>query len=244
MKLKVNELGRGDRLVVLVHGALGSGRSFNRVADLLDGEFRILYYDRRGYGENAGAAVDGPVGVDSHIDDLIEILGDRSAIVIGHSFGGLTTLGAAVRAPELIDALGAYETSMAWSPGWDDTIMHGVLAGPDPADAGLRLMLGERYDRMDVDERARRLVDAAAFVAEERSIRGCPPLYDVSEITAPLVFGRSDPAVMPSVTAFLQANIKTMEIMELPGAGHHAHRSDPEGFANLVRRASELADSR
>jgi pimeloyl-ACP methyl ester carboxylesterase len=244
MKLKVTEFGAGEQLVVFVHGALGSGRSFDRVAALLDDEFRILYYDRRGYGENAQAAVGGPVGVDTHIDDLIEILDGRHAVVIGHSFGGLTTLGAAVRAPELVDALGAYETSMAWSPGWDDTVMRGVLAGPDPADAGLRLMLGERYDRMDDDERARRLVDAAAFAAEERSIRDRPPLYDVSEIRAPLVFGRSDPAVMPSVAAYLEENVPTMEIMELPGAGHHAHRSDPEGFARLTRRASELAASR
>jgi len=214
------------------------------VAELLDDEFRILYYDRRGYGENAPAAIDGPVGVETHIDDLIEVLDGRHALVIGHSFGGVTALGAAVRAPELVDAIATYETSLAWSPGWDDTVMRGILAGPDPADAGLRLMLGERYDRMDDDERARRLIDAAAFAAEERSIRDRPPLYDVGDLEAPLTYGRSDPSVMPSVAAFLEATVPSLEIIELPGAGHHAHRSDPVGFSTLVRRSAERAAER
>jgi hypothetical protein len=32
-------------------------------------------------------------------------------------------------------------------------------------------------------------------------------------------------------------------VLELAGAGHMAHREDPDGFAELVRRAVALADA-
>jgi pimeloyl-ACP methyl ester carboxylesterase len=35
-----------------------------------------------------------------------------------------------------------------------------------------------------------------------------------------------------------------VEIVELPGAGHNAHRTQPGAFADLVRRALALAAAR
>ena len=92
----------------------------------------------------------------------------------------------------------------AWAPGWDDTVMAGVYASEDPEEAGLRMLLGPRYDAMSADERARRRIGAEAFIAEERSLRAGTPPYDVSAIKAPLVYGRSHPLVMPMVVRFLE----------------------------------------
>ncbi len=50
---RVRETGAWPSLVLLVHDTLGSGRPFDRVADGLASEFRMLWYDRRGYGESA-----------------------------------------------------------------------------------------------------------------------------------------------------------------------------------------------
>jgi pimeloyl-ACP methyl ester carboxylesterase len=234
--LEVTEVGDDGPLVVLVHGALGSGRSFDRVAAHLVPGCRVVHYDRRGYGTNANA--DGvPVGVDRHIDDVLEIVDGRQALVVGHSFGGVTAIGAAVRAPELVRSVAVWETSLAWIPEWDDTVMRGILGGADPPDAALRMMLGERYVGMDDAERERRLVDARAFVAEERSVRTGTPPYDVAALRVPLVYGRSDVRVMPVVTAFLARTVADLELVTVPGAGHHAHRAAPDAFADIVRRA-------
>ena len=43
--LVVTELGSGEALVVFVHGVLGSGRSFDRVAGVLVPDCRMLLYD-------------------------------------------------------------------------------------------------------------------------------------------------------------------------------------------------------
>jgi pimeloyl-ACP methyl ester carboxylesterase len=166
--LAVTESGTGDALVVFVHGVLDRGRSFARVAESFAAECRMVTYDRRGYGASAKAA-ETSVGVDRHIADLVDVLDGRPAVVVGHSFGGVTAMGAAVRAPELVEALVLYETSMAWVPGWDDGVMRAVLASDDPEDAALRMMLGASYDDIRDEQRVRRRADARVFLAEERS---------------------------------------------------------------------------
>ena len=108
---------------------------------------------------SAGAA-GAPVTIDGHIADLLDVLDGRRAVVVGHSFGGVTAMGAAARAPQSVAALVLYETSVAWVPGWDDGVMREVLGSDDPEAAGLRVMLGDRYDTLSDDERARRRIDA------------------------------------------------------------------------------------
>jgi pimeloyl-ACP methyl ester carboxylesterase len=237
--LAITESGSGDALVVFVHGVLDRGRSFDRVADLLASECRMLWYDRRGYGASAGIAA--PVGVDAHVADLVAVLDGRRAVVVGHSFGGVTAMGAALRAPEHVAAVVLYETGMAWVPGWDDSVMTTVFDSHDPEAAALRVMLGDRYEGMGDEEMARRRVQASAFVAEERSVRLGPPPFDVADIRAPLVYGRSDPHVMAPVADHLRGRVDAIEFVTLPGAGHYAHRTAPEAFACLVRRGLNLA---
>jgi pimeloyl-ACP methyl ester carboxylesterase len=235
--LEVTEVGAGDRRVVFVHGVLDRGRSFNRVAGKLDGACRIEWYDRRGYGrsrELPGA----PAAIDRHVDDLVAVLDGRAAVLVGHSFGGVAALGAAVRAPDLVHAVVVYETSIAWAPGWDDDGMSAIYSSPDPEEAALALMLGNAYERLDDGERAWRRIEARAFLAEEQSVRAGPP-YDVARITAPVVYGHGDHIVMPKVVEFLADNIERFETERIPGAGHPAHRTHPDEFAGLVRTSLE-----
>jgi pimeloyl-ACP methyl ester carboxylesterase len=225
---------------VFVHGVLDRGRSFSRVARALDGACHMEWYDRRGYGssrELRGA----PAGVDRHVDDLIAVLDGRRAVLVGHSFGGVTALGAAVRMPELVDALVLYETSIAWAPGWDDDGMEAIYSAADPEDAALALMLGRAYERMDDDERAWRRIEARAFLAEEQSVRARVP-YDVGRVAAPVVYGHGDEIPMPKVIEFLAANIERFEVVRIPGAGHHAHRTHPDEVAGLVRVGLERSE--
>jgi pimeloyl-ACP methyl ester carboxylesterase len=236
MDLHVTERGSGERLVVLIHGVLDRGRSFDQVIGLLEPDCRMLVYDRRGYGSSAGLS-EGPVGVPQHVDDLLSILDGRPAVLAGHSFGGIIALSAAARAPELIQALAVYECAVAWAPDWDDHVMIGVLGNENAEEAGLRLMLGDRFDSMSSEERDRRRRGARAFLAEERSVRTPAPPFDVASIKVPLIYGRSDTDALDGVVSYLRAEVPTTEVVVLPHADHHAHRTDPEGFAGLVRRA-------
>src|SRR6267143_6491728 len=137
------EGGTDGPLVVFVHGALDRGSSFRRVTELLHDECRTVRYDRRGYGRSVHAA-DAPVPFQGHADDLLRILDGRRAVVVGHSFGGVSVLAAALRAPELVAAVVLYEASMPWVPGWDDAHLRALLSSPGAEDASVRMMLGDR----------------------------------------------------------------------------------------------------
>jgi pimeloyl-ACP methyl ester carboxylesterase len=232
---QITETGEGNRRVVFVHGVLDCGQAFDRVATRLGRECHMLWYDRRGYGTSTGLAKT-PATIDVHIDDLLTILDGRHATLVGHSFGGVVALGAAAAAPDLVQSVALYETNIAWVPGWDDGAMRAVHAHADPEDAALQLMLGPGYARMTDHDRARRRAEARAFLAEEQSVREAVP-YDVRRIAAPVLYGQGADIVMPMVVDFLATNIAKFELVSIPGATHHAHRSRPDEFASLVRRA-------
>jgi pimeloyl-ACP methyl ester carboxylesterase len=242
MDLEVTQVGTGTPLVAFVHGVLDRGRSFEPVADLLDGDCRILHYDRRGYG-TARHAPGVPADVHQHIEDLLAVLDGRRALVVGHSFGGMTAMGAAIRAPETVTGLVLYETAIPWAPGWTDVPMKRVFADPDPEDAGLRLMLGERMASMSAETLAGWRQEARAFIAEEGSVRTGTPPYDIATLSVPVTYGISGPSPLTASADYLRQQVPTLEVVTVPGAGHMAHRTDPAGFADLVRRALRRSDA-
>jgi pimeloyl-ACP methyl ester carboxylesterase len=233
-ELDLVEVGMGPHRVVFLHGVLDRGRSFDRVVALLAAECRMTWYDRRGYGDSLNAT-GAPVAIDGHVADLLRVLDGRSAVVVGHSFGGVTALGAALEAPELIDAIVLYETGMAWIPGWDDRTLSAVLSSDDPESDAARLMLGDRFEQMAPSQRAAWLQAARALVAEERSVRTGREPFDVGALQAPLVFGHGDSYAFLAVADHLRQAVPRVQIVRVPGAGHNAHRTHPGPFAELVR---------
>jgi pimeloyl-ACP methyl ester carboxylesterase len=236
--LTVTEVGSGSTLVLFVHGAMGWGRSFDRAAEHLGPDLTMWWYDRRGYG-TASKAPGTPATVPTHIEDILTILDGRRAVLIGHSFGGVSVLGAAVRAHEQIEAIGLYETPIAWAPGWDDSPLQRVFRADDPVETGLRMLFGERLDAMTEERQAQLRLDGIEFIAEELSVRTGTPPYDLTKVVAPVTYGRTDAGMLPVVVDYLQKSIPHFDVVDLPGAGHHAHRTDPAAFAGLVRRACD-----
>ena len=199
--LVVTEVGSGDTLVVFVHGVMGHGRSFDRVAEILDADFRMVWYDRHGYGEHADVGGT-PAGVDRHIDDLVDILDGRRAILAGHSFGGVFAIGATV-----LDTgaggprLPCTRPNIAW--------LAGMGRFRDAADLRRRRPGRGRAAQCCwatiVSTVSTTPTTGAGCGTGARSssrsnayARGTPP-YDVAALQVPLVYGRSSELVMPVV---------------------------------------------
>jgi pimeloyl-ACP methyl ester carboxylesterase len=93
--LHVDAWGKGTP-VVLVHGSLATGAEEWAAQEPLANEgFRLLVFDRRGYGRSPAAA-----GEDflADAEDIARIMGD-GAHLVGHSYGGLGAMYAAARRP-------------------------------------------------------------------------------------------------------------------------------------------------
>src|ERR1700722_4499501 len=116
-------------MVVLVHGSLDRGASFARTVRRL-GDLHVLTYDRRGYHHSRAMPL--ARTLDAHITDLVDLVGEGPAVVVGHSYGGDVALGAAIAAPHAIGAVGAYEPPLPWFDWWPRRTASSI-ADEDPA---------------------------------------------------------------------------------------------------------------
>ena len=86
--------------VVMVHGTLDRGGSFSRVARRLEGLTGVTY-DRRGY--QSSRSLGGATHLGEHLEDLSEVFAlvrdDGPITVVGHSFGGVIAIAAAMALP-------------------------------------------------------------------------------------------------------------------------------------------------
>ncbi len=93
--LGYQSIGHGSGLV-LVGGALRSGRDYLGLARNLAGSFEVHLLDRRGRGLSGPQGADHSIGVEC--DDLLAVAAATgSSTVFGHSFGGLVALEATRR---------------------------------------------------------------------------------------------------------------------------------------------------
>lgn len=221
-------------LVVLIHGSLDRAAGMARLARVLAGEWRVLRYDRRGYGRSRPHP--GPFDVDAQVDDLVELLGGREAVLVGHSFGGHVALGAAAREPGLVRGVSVYETPLSWMEWWPAGTAGGRAAGSGDADAAetfMRRLIGDRGWE-DLPERTKeaRRAEGAALRAELLSIRSSGP-WDADLIRCPTVCGHGEAASPHHARGmeWLASRLAQGSGAVLAGAGHGAPNSHPEAFA-------------
>ncbi len=238
-------------VVVLVHGSLDRGASFARTVRRLP-EWGFVTYDRRGYqGSRAAGPADASLG--PHIDDLLAVVtaapGDpRRLSAVGHSVGGDVVIGAAVAKPGCFASIGAFEPPMPWlgfrrrRPGDPDAALRPwPQLADDPAveaEQFFRRMVGDAaWERLSASQRAERLADGPALLADLRSLRGPVP-FDPLALAVPAVFGRSDSAREEHhgrAVSWLVGNVPGAEEAVISGTGHGAHLSHPDAFAAFVR---------
>lgn len=106
--LHVERLGNGGDLVVFVHGSGDTGASSFREQFVLAGTFELAILDRRGFGASPPTS---RVDWAPDTDDLTDLLHDRPAHLVGHSYGTIACLGAALRTPENVRSLVLVEPS-------------------------------------------------------------------------------------------------------------------------------------
>jgi pimeloyl-ACP methyl ester carboxylesterase len=235
--------------VVLVHGSMDRAASFLKVTRRLP-ELDVVRYDRRGYGRSVGAGL-APT-IDDQVDDLFAVM-DRTdhhrAVVVGHSLGGVIALRAAVRRPDLVPSVAAFESPMSWLDWWPKgSAGNRALAadGDGPEDAAerfMRGMVGDRiWEKLPARTRRERRSEGPALLAELAAIRGEPP-YDPAELTVPVLagYGSESKPYHQEAARRLAELAPEGELIVVDGSGHAGQASHPAEFASFVRRAVERA---
>jgi pimeloyl-ACP methyl ester carboxylesterase len=229
--------------VVLVHGSLDRGSSFARTVRRLD-DLHVVTYDRRGYHHSRAMPL--ARSLHEHIADLVAVVGDGPAVVVGHSYGGDVALGAAIEAPDAIGAVGAYEPPVPWCEWWPHRSAS-TIADEDPAtfaEGFFRRVVGDGgWERLSDQARAERRADGPALVAELVDLRRRDAPFDLGALRVPLVLGRGG-ASLPHHRRAIDALVEMVddtEVIEIPTSAHGAPLSHPDAFAAFVRRVVQRA---
>ena len=230
-------------LVLLVHGSMDRATSFRRVGKHLP-DWSIVAFDRRGYAGSVGARPSEDFA--TQVDDLLEVLGDRQAVGVGHSYGGAVLLAAAAQRPDLLDTVVIYEPPQPWRDWWPRRTAGGQALGGDrePADLAegfMRRMVGDRvWQGLPAATRQRRREEGEALRAEMRALRD-GPCFDATTLKIPvLASSGSEGSVHQKRSARVLADEAPYGyFVEVDGAGHGVHLSHPRELASLARLGIE-----
>ena len=228
-------------LVALIHGTMDRSTGMLRLSRRLDQRFRVLRYDRRGYGRSVGGDGLGPFDMAAQVGDLFELLAGRRAVLVGHSFGGNVALAAAARHPDLVAGVAIYEAPLSWEPWWPSDTAGSIATTASvslaaAAELFMRRLVGDAtWEALPERTRATRRSEGAALVGELNDLRANRP-WSPAEVLCPVVVSRGSKGTehhrrgMELVHEWLPSS----SMLVLDGCRHDAPMSNSELFASTV----------
>lgn len=254
--INLEVVGEGTPLV-LIHGWAQDLTIWDDQVPAFARHYRVIRYDRRGYGKSTGNS-DATRDPDD-IRILLDSLGIRSAILLGLSAGSRAAVNFAVAFPDRVKALVLY--GQAVLPGFTP-----VPVGPTPVmifrdiaqkhgldSAGRALMAHPLSwsppDRPDVSNRLRALWNgyAGRDLLDPQPESGRVPhaqLDQVAALRVPtlVVSGDHDLPLFLAVGDTLVRRIPGAERAIISNAGHGAHFARPTEFNAAILRFLEKVD--
>jgi len=238
-----------DPAVVLLHGFCGSSAYWEETLPHLDGAGLFIVPDLRGHG--LSAAPSGAVyAMEDFADDLarlLDALGEREAIVLGHSLGGYITLAFAEKYPGRLRGFGlvhstALPDTEEAKAGRDRTAKRLLEEGAAPFVAELAPKLFAEENRARMPEKVERAVaiglgvSPAGAAATALGMKARPDrsaLLRKAPVPALLVAGEGDAIVAPERT-FLDADGPNVRRALLAGCGHMSMMEAPAALAETI----------
>lgn len=246
---------RGDGVpILLIPPAGGTASTWGALAEDLARVGRVILYDRRGY---AGTGGEPGHSIPEHTADaaaLLDRLGSRPTVVVGLSIGATIAIDLALRRPDLVRAVVAYE-----SP-WRATHHPSVSAflalakvrwlawrgrPTDAVDAFMRWSYtyrngGSAWDAFPPAWRQATTANARATLADIWiAIGDYPAARDLARIHTPVTcaYGTRSQPGLARIARSLTRAIPTARLREIAGSGHAVAFDAPAGLIQLVMEA-------
>lgn len=257
LPIAIAEAGEGGRPLLLVHGFTGAKEDFTEWIDrLAELGWHAVTMDQRGHGSSSQPEEEHAYSFEAYATDLLgllDALGWATAVVLGHSMGGMVVQAAALRSPDRFDALVLMDTShralradaaiielgvaIARAEG-----MAAVMAAQDAMDGAGTLgtgpgqrVLATRAGYREFGARKMLASSPAMYVAMLQLITdatsGLDRLPDLASLTVPtlVIVGDEDaPFLKPSQR--MAETIPGAELAVIPDAGHSPQFENPDAW--------------
>jgi len=237
------------KAIAFIHGLTLDHRMWEGQIETLAEQFRVITYDVRGFGQS-----DPPIEMHPyrHADDLYELLkmlGESEAIIVGLSMGGRIAIEFALIYPEAT---------------WTLVLVDAPLDGHpfSPEYQGTLNALYDRWQNGKIDEAKQKWIDNPLFAYslkkphvavrlaeivgdcsawqmthDDPHVPMVPPAIDqLSSISVPtlVVTGAHDLPDFQLIAEILSERIPNAHRVTLPDAGHMANMDAPEAFNRVV----------
>jgi len=238
--------------IVLVHGATADHTAWRTVIPLLESDHELYALDRRGRGASGDRE---PYAIGREYEDVAAVVEEAAAAsgspvdVVGHSFGGRVSLGAALLTPNL-RRLVVYEGAPApdGRSFQGDAVMARLEARAAAGDREglLEDFLGDVVGMPPEDLAAYHAaptwparVEAAPTIIREMWAESAeeagPKRYAAIPIPVLQIVGGYSNALFTDGTWALDRLLPNGRVVVIPGARHAAHHTHPEAFVAAIR---------
>ncbi|MEI5101751.1 alpha/beta hydrolase [Streptomyces sp. PmtG] len=236
-RLSYLDFGGPGRPLLALHGHFAEGRTFIHLARELGDSWRVVAPDQRGHGHSDSPADFSRTGYVEDAAAVLEHLSIDSAVVLGHSLGGVNAYQLAARHSGRVDALivedvGAeVEGDLSFSLSWPTRVptRAGLLEHLGPSADHLRDAVREYADGWGLS------FDPRDMNASQRQLNGNHWSDWLATDCPALIIRGSRSAVLGAEHAKDMAERRPRtRLVELP-AGHTVHETVPAEFAAVVR---------
>jgi pimeloyl-ACP methyl ester carboxylesterase len=252
--------GSGEPLV-LIHAGICDRRMWETQREAFAERYRVILYDRRGFGETR-IAERRPFSNHEDLRGLLDHLGVDSALLLGCSIGSMTALDFALEYPERVRALVLVAPGVGgFDPGGEPPEELEELIAADEAgdletvnELEVRMWVDGPYRTPDeVEPGVRDLVREMNLIAlqNEASLEGDerplqpPAAQRLSEVQVPtlIIAGDLDQPETAVTAAMLEESVRGSRRVVLPGTAHLPNMERPAEFNKIVLRFLESLES-
>ena len=255
LKLHVLDYGTAGKPAMLcVHGGAANGHWFDFVAPELRADYHVFAVDLRGHGDSEW--IDPPAYRYEHyaadMAQVVEKLGLRDFVLVGHSMGGTVALVYATTYPERVRRLIVVDSSMNLAPDRIATLRdvgsrqgssyptqedliakYRLRPGTSQPPSGIVQHIARVSSRQWHDGAWRHKFDRNVYATRE-------PLnsvlcWDRIKIPALVIKGDRSPRITPELFAEVKARCPHVELTEVSNSDHHVTLDNPSGFVQAVK---------
>mgnify|MGYP001222826257 FL=1 len=235
--------------LVFLHGVGGGHHAWEQQLPVFAGlGYPSHAWDQPGYGHSPGVEPYDLECISASLARLIESLGNKPVVLVGHSMGGLIAQEAYVRYPKLIRALALCFTSPAFAGGGSDFARQFIATRIGPLDEGKTMaeiaaqLIPTMGSNSKLDEQIMASVPPETYRKAVQLLTTFDRRKELAEIKIPtlVIAGSDDKTAPPAMMERMAQKIPGAEYVLLQGCGHLGPMDLPDAFnaalASFLRR--------